>query len=237
MNLHIGTSGWSYPHWRGLFYPEDLPAKDWFGYYGRQFCTVEINMTFYRYPNPETLKGWMEKAPPGFTFGFKANRRITHIKRIKDVGPELRYFYILADNLKKKLGCILFQLPPSIRLDLPLLRDFIETLSPDYKNVIEFRHVSWFDEKTYDLLRERGVIFCNASSAKVPHTAIKTADTVYFRFHGLTGGYMYRYTDEELAEWADRIRKTEAAEAFAYFNNDYEARAVENARTLARLLE
>jgi len=236
MILHIGTSGWSYPGWRGLFYPEEMPSKDWFDFYARTFSTVEINMTFYRLPRPETLIGWREKAPSKFAFTLKANRRITHLKRLKNVQAELRYFYILADSLKEKLGCILYQLPPAIHLDLPLLEDFAESLSPDYKNVIEFRHESWFDEKTYETLRERGVIFCNVSSSKVPHTAVRTAETAYFRFHGLTGGYTYRYSDAELEEWAEKIRRTGAAEVYVYFNNDYEARAVENAKALAGLL-
>lgn len=236
MIYHIGTSGWSYPGWRELFYPEELPSNDWLSYYAGHFSTVEINMTFYRFPRPETLKGWLEKTPPHFTFTLKANRQITHLKKIKNVQNEVRYFYILANSLKDKLGCLLFQLPPSIHLDLPLLEDFLATLSPEFKNVIEFRHESWYEEKVYEILRTQKAIFCTVSSAQVPSTPIVTAETAYFRFHGLTGGYRHNYSDDDLKEWAERIKKLSPKECFIYFNNDYQAHAVENAKTLEKML-
>jgi len=236
MIFHIGTSGWSYPGWRELFYPEELPSKDWLSYYAGHFSTVEINMTFYRFPRPETLKGWLEKTPPHFTFTLKANRQITHLKKIKNVQNEVRYFYILANSLREKLGCLLFQLPPSIHLDLPLLKDFLATLSPEFKNVIEFRHESCYEEKVYEILRTQKAIFCTVSSAQVPSTPIVTAETVYFRFHGLTRGYRHNYSDDELKEWAERIKKLSPKECFIYFNNDYQAHAVENAKTLEKML-
>ena len=233
---HIGTSGWSYPGWVSLFYPEDLSSKDWLGFYSQHFATVEINMTFYRFPKPETLRGWLYKTPPDFTFTLKANRQITHLKKIRNVQHEVRYFYILANSLKEKLGCILFQLPPSIHFDLPLLEDFLSSLSPDYKNVIEFRHESWYQQAVYDLLRSAKVAFCIVSSAKVPGTMIETADTAYVRFHGLTGEHRHNYSDDELKEWAEKIKMIQARECFIYFNNDYQAYAVTNAKTLEPLL-
>ncbi len=236
MTIHLGTSGWSYPGWSSLFYPEDLSSKDWLDFYSRHFATVEINMTFYRFPKPETLRGWMDKTPPHFVFTLKANRQITHLKKIKDVYHEVRYFYILANSLKEKLGCILFQLPPSIRFDLPLLEGFLATLSPEYKNVIEFRHESWYQDKVYELLRSHKVTFCVVSSAKVPRTVVETADTAYFRFHGLTGEHRHNYSDDELKEWAEAIKTVQAKECFIYFNNDYRAYAVENAKVLENLL-
>lgn len=236
MIYHLGTSGWSYPGWSGLFYPEDLSSKDWLNFYSQNFSTVEINMTFYRFPKPETLRGWLDKTPPHFLFTLKANRQITHLKKIKDVHHEVRYFYILANSLKEKLGCILFQLPPSIRFDLPLLKDFLATLSPEYKNVIEFRHESWYDGNVYELLRARKVAFCTVSSAKVPGTVIETADTAYVRFHGLTGEHRHNYTDDELKEWAEKIKMIQARECFIYFNNDYQAYAVTNAKALENML-
>ncbi len=236
MTIHLGTSGWSYPGWSSLFYPEDLSSKDWLDFYSRHFATVEINMTFYRFPKPETLRGWMDKTPPHFVFTLKANRQITHLKKIKDVYHEVRYFYILANSLKEKLGCILFQLPPSIRFDLPLLEGFLATLSPEYKNVIEFRHESWYQDKVYELLRSHKVSFCVVSSAKVPRTVVETADTAYFRFHGLTGEHKHNYSNDELKEWAEAIKTVQAKECFIYFNNDYRAYAVENAKVLENLL-
>jgi len=237
MTYHLGTSGWSYAHWRPKFYPPGLASKDWLAFYARSFATVEVNMTFYRFPKPETLRAWMEKTPPGFTFTLKANRQITHTKKLRNAAAEVRYFYILADSLKDKLGCILFQLRPSIKLDLNLLAEFLTTLSADYKNVIEFRDESWYDERAYDMLRQVGVGLCTVSSGKVPHEVMETAPFAYFRFHGLTGAHRYRYTDEEIAEWAARIKGLKTSrECFAYFNNDYQAYAIENCLKLAALL-
>lgn len=236
MIFYLGTSGWSYSGWKDRFYPESIPQKQWLPYYAEHFNTVEINMTFYRFPKAETLRAWQEKVPQDFKFTLKANRQITHLKRIKGVKSEVRYFYILADSLGDKLGCILFQLPPSLTLDLRLLEEFLQNLSPRYKNVIEFRHESWYTEEVYELMKAHRVIFCVVSSTKVPRTAVKTAETCYFRFHGLTGGYRYSYSQEELESWADVIQKTEAAECYVYFNNDYRAHAVHNCKTLSQIL-
>ncbi len=237
MILHLGTSGWSYPDWRGRFYPEDIPQREWLPFYTQHFNTVEINMTFYRFPKPETLRGWLEKSPAHFSFTLKANRQITHLKKIKGVKSQVRYFYILADTLREKLGCILFQLPPSLTLDLSLLEDFLATLSPHYKNVIEFRHESWYTEEAYKLLQSHNVTFCVVSSKQVPKTVVETSETSYFRFHGLTGGHTYNYPDEELKEWAEAIKGTRSKERFVYFNNDYRAYAVSNCKKLSQLLQ
>ena len=237
MIYHLGTSGWSYAGWKGRFYPDELSQKEWFPYYVQHFNTVEINMTFYRFPKPETLRGWLGKVPEQFKFTLKANRQITHYKKIKGVKSDVRYFYILADNLREKLGCILFQLPPSLSLDLDLLEEFLSDLSAEYKNVIEFRHESWYTKKVFDLLKSHKVIFCVVSSKKVPSTIVETNETCYFRFHGLTGGYRYSYTYEELKEWAGEIKKTKAKECYIYFNNDYQAYAVANSKKLGEFLQ
>ncbi len=233
---YFGTSGWSYPGWKGRFYPPGLPAGEWLSFYAQTFATVEINMTFYRFPKPEMLRRWVEITPPSFRFTLKANRQITHLKKLKNVRSEVRYFYILADSLRERLGCILFQLPPSITLDLNLLGEFLKTLSPGYRNVIEFRHESWYDERVYELLRIQAVTFCTVSSAKVPKTSPETAPVAYVRFHGLTGGHRHNYSDGELEEWAGIIRKMKAEEAYIYFNNDYQAFAVHNCLKLKKLL-
>jgi uncharacterized protein YecE (DUF72 family) len=234
---HLGTSGWSYPGWKEKFYPADLSSHEWLPFYAQHFATVEINMTFYRFPKPDTLRSWLERTPPHFSFTLKANRQITHLKKLRNVKSEVRYFYILADSLREKLGCILFQLPPSITLNLELLEDFLLTLSPEYKNVIEFRHESWYDEKVYELLRAHAVTFCTVSSAKVPKAAVETSSIAYVRFHGLTGGYRHNYSDEELEEWAATIRMIKAEECYIYFNNDYEAYAVGNCLRLGEYLQ
>jgi uncharacterized protein YecE (DUF72 family) len=237
MICHIGTSGWSYPWWREKFYPSGLAQGDWLEFYARQFRTVEINMTFYRFPKPETLEAWKARTPQHFLFTLKANRRITHTKKLKNVKSEVRYFDILADSLGDNLGCLLFQLPPSLTKDLPLLEAFVSDLSPGYRNVIEFRHESWYAEEVFDILRPRNVVFCIVSSAKVPRSAVVTADTAYVRFHGLTGGHRYEYSEEELRQWAGEIKTLAAKECYIYFNNDYEAFAVSNALRLGELLK
>ncbi len=193
-------------------------------------------MTYYRYPKPETLQGWLDKTPPDFTFTLKANRQITHYKKLHNVKSDLRYFYILADTLQDKLGCILFQLPPSLALDLNLLKDFLSHLSSNHKNVIEFRHESWYTEKVYSLLRSHKVIFCVVSSPQLPEHIVETAAVSYFRFHGRIGWYKYNYTDDELKEWAEALKKIKAKEVFIYFNNDYHAYAVGNCKTLREFL-
>lgn len=233
---HLGTSGWSYPGWKGRFYPPDLPRSEWLSFYAGHFSTVEINMTFYRFPRPETLQAWLEKSPPHFTFTLKANRQITHRKKLRNVKSEVRYFTILAESLGEKLGCLLFQLPPSIEKDLELLEEFLQTLSPQHKNVIEFRHESWYNEAVVEKLQARGVTFCTVSSAQVPDTLIEPSNVAYFRFHGLTGGYRHRYSDEDLAHWAEKISGAKAEERYVYFNNDYQAHAVDNCLKLAELV-
>ena len=237
MTYLLGTSGWSYPEWKGRFYPEDLPQRKWLPFYAGHFTTVEINMTFYRFPKPETLKGWLDKTPSNFSFTLKANRQITHYKKLQDVKGDLRYFYLLADSLQERLGCILFQLPPSLTKNLDLFQDFLSHLSPNHKNVIEFRHESWFSEDVYSLLRSHNVIFCVVSSPELPDHIVETAETSYFRFHGRIGWYKYNYTDEELKDWAEAIQKTKSKDCFIYFNNDYHAYAVANCKKLGEYLQ
>ena len=237
MTYLLGTSGWSYPDWKGRFYPEDLSQRKWLPFYAEHFNTVEINMTFYRFPKPETLKGWLDKTPSNFTFTLKANRQITHYKKLQDVKGDLRYFYLLADSLQERLGCILFQLPPSLTKNMDLLQGFLSHLSPNHKNVIEFRHESWFSEDVYSLLRSHKVTFCVVSSPELPDHIVETAEASYFRFHGRIGWYKYNYTDEELKEWAEAIKKTKSKECFIYFNNDYRAYAVANCKRLGEYLQ
>ncbi|NPV83912.1 MAG: DUF72 domain-containing protein [Candidatus Aminicenantes bacterium] len=236
MKIHVGTSGWSYPGWRSRFYPPEIKPPDWLEYYAGHFDTVEINMTFYRSPRPETLHGWAERTPADFLFTLKANRQITHLKKLQKVEHDLEHLAFLARQLRGKIGCLLYQLPPSLSKDLELLGSFLKMLPMGFRQVIEFRHPSWYDPAVYELMSASGAIFCVVSSSRVPPEAVVTAPVAYFRFHGLTGGYRYRYSDEELKKWAETISQCGAAEAFIYFNNDYQAHAVSNARKLRELL-
>src|SRR5512135_2333137 len=234
---HLGTSGWSYPGWRGVFYPPDLPAKTWLEFYAARFPTVEINMTFYRLPTPALLKGWFDRTPPGFRFTLKAFRLITHLKKLRGVEEDLARFYGLAETLEKKLGCVLFQLPPSLGLDLDLLASFLAALSAGHRNVIEFRHPSWYDERVFELMRRRRTAFCIVPSGRVPSTPVETADVAYVRFHGPSGRYDSSYSDAELAGWAETIRHLRASDRFVYFNNDFRGYAVSDCSRLRDLLE
>ncbi len=234
--IYLGTSGWSYPGWKGVFYPPDLASKHWLEFYAERFPTVEINMTFYRLPTPGMLKGWCERTPPRFRFTLKAFRLITHLKKLRHVTGDVRDFNKLADGLGEKLGCILFQLPPSVTVDLELLAEFLRTLSAGHRNVIEFRHPSWYDERVFEILRKRRTALCIVPSGRVPSTPVETSELAYIRFHGPGGNYASSYSDAELAEWAASIGRVKAAECFVYFNNDYQGYAVANCFRLTEML-
>ncbi len=236
--FYIGCSGWSYNSWVGRFYPPELKKKEWLEYYAQHFDTVEINMSFYRFPARKTLTAWYNKTPRGFLFTLKANRMITHVKKLKGTEKSLGLFYSLADELKDKLACILFQIPPSLTKDkhIKTLEGFLKSLSPDHRNVIEFRHKSWFCKEVYDLLSSDKAIFCIVSAPKLPSDAVVTGKFAYVRFHGVDSWYDYHYSKEELRKWAEEIKKLKV-ETFAYFNNDWYAYAPNNALDLGRMLK
>lgn len=236
MKIYIGTSGWSYPGWRTRFYPPELKSQNWLEFYSRYFDTVEINMTFYRSPRPETLRSWAKKTPNNFKFSLKASRQITHIKKLHKVEHDLEHFAFLARQLGKKCGCLLYQLPPSLTKNLDLLESFLKVLPAGFNHVVEFRHPSWYTPEVYHLMSNQKAIFCVVSSTRVPSEVVVTSEMAYFRFHGITGGYRYRYSDEELKKWAETISRTKAKEVYIYFNNDYQAHAVFNAQTLKKFL-
>jgi uncharacterized protein YecE (DUF72 family) len=234
--VFLGTSGWSYPGWRGVFYPPGLPSKKWLEFYASQFPTVEINMTFYRLPTVAMLEGWSARTPRGFCFTLKAFRLITHLKKIRDVAEDVGRFYGLAEVLGPKLGCILFQLPPFLTLDLDLFSGFLGVLSASHRNVIEFRHPSWYDERVFDLMRKRRIALCIVPSGQVPSTPVETSSVAYIRFHGPSGRYDTSYSDAELAAWAETIRRRRASACFVYFNNDFHGFAVQDCRRLGEML-
>ena len=159
VDIRIGTSGWYYDHWKELFYPAGLAKRKWFEYYAQFFNTVEVNNTFYHLPKESTIKRWHEIAPRGFLYAVKANRYITHIKKLKDVAEPLERFFERVDLLKGKLGPILYQLPPSLHKDLDLLASFVKLLPKRKIAVFEFRHQSWYENDTFELLEKLGVGF------------------------------------------------------------------------------
>jgi len=193
-------------------------------------------MTFYRSPKPETLKTWARKTQDNFKFSLKASRQITHLKKLKKVEHDLEHLAFLSRQLGEKIGCLLYQLPPSLTRDLSLLESFLKSLPPGFKHVIEFRHPSWYSPEVYHLMSTYKAIFCVVSSTRVPSDVVITSEVGYFRFHGITGGYRYRYSDNELKRWVEAISRSVVQECFIYFNNDYQANAVFNALTLNKLL-
>ena len=233
-DIRIGTSGWHYNHWKELFYPPGLPKNKWFEHYAQHFDTVEINNTFYQLPKEVSLQRWHKQAPKNFLYAVKANRYITHIKRLKDTSEEVERFFDRIGLLKSRLGPILYQLPPSLRKDLDLLETFIKLLPRKLPAVFEFRHNSWFSEDAFKLLNKYNAGFCvhDLSGKQTPR--VVTADIIYVRFHGPTGKYEGDYSKSMLQSWAKWLKDQakEVRSIYAYFNNDIGGHAITNAKQL-----
>jgi uncharacterized protein YecE (DUF72 family) len=233
----FGCSGFYYNHWRGLFYPENLPKIKWLQFYAEHFKTLEINNTFYRYPTEKLLKGWYQKTPRDFRFTLKANRAITHTRKFNNTEQLTENFYKLAHLLGDKLSCVLFQLPPSIHKNMDLLEKIASQVDPKVTNVVEFRHHSWWESEVTDFLAQKRLVFCSVSSSELPETLVKTAPDIYVRFHGKDGMYQGFYSEEQLKEWTEKIKRQNPQRVFCYFNNDINANAVKNCFMLKKFLE
>jgi uncharacterized protein YecE (DUF72 family) len=235
--IRVGTSGWVYKHWKDAYYPPKLPAARWFSYYAAEFRTVEINNSFYRLPLPETFRKWRDQAPPGFLYAVKGNRFITHIKKLKDPKEPLRRFLTAARELGPALGPILFQLPPSWRLDLERLRAFIGHLPDDLRFVFEFRDPSWIHDDVRRLLDETGMGYCMHDMKGHPWPDWVTGPLAYVRFHGPSEKkYAGDYPTSTLRRWAERLARIDR-DVYAYFNNDVDGHALKNARELIAALD
>jgi uncharacterized protein YecE (DUF72 family) len=236
--LHIGCSGWFYWHWRGVFYPSDMPTKGWFEHYASRFRTVELNAPFYSWPTVAGVQGWLRQAGRRrFVYTVKACELITHVKRFEGTETLICDFGYIADLLGRHMGCFLFQLPPSFQYTPERLAAIVGQLDHSRRNVVEFRHASWWNDTVFEAFREKGTIFCACSGPRLPSDLVKTADDIYVRFHGPTQWYRHDYSKDELADWAERIQASGAKRVWAYFNNDVGGHAVKNARALARLLK
>ena len=234
--IHIGTSGWSYKHWRGTFYPENIKVKDHFRYYREHFNTVEINNTFYRLPKKETFMQWKTQVAEDFVFIIKASRYITHMKKLHDPEESTSLFLDHARLLGKKLGAILFQLPPSLKADVGLLEKFIAQLPEVHRYVFEFRHPSWYDDAVYDLLNKYNCAFCIYELDGHQSPVVATADFVYVRLHGPGRKYQGSYSDAALQSWAALCKGwAKSKDVFVYFDNDEKGYAAFNALKLKEL--
>jgi uncharacterized protein YecE (DUF72 family) len=201
--LYAGTSGFAYPAWKPGFYPAKTPANQFLKHYAARLNCVEINYTFRRLPSASTLQNWVEQTPAGFVFAVKANMRITHILRLKNAGDATELFLKMIDPLRssRRLGPILFQLPPAVKCDLALLRDYLALLPGDLRYAFEFRHKSWLSEEVYEALRERNVSLCVAESERLEVPEVITADFVYYRLR------KPEYTAEDVAAFAARSKE------------------------------
>ena len=227
-----GTSGFAFAEWRGGFYPEGLKQDRMLAFYAEHLPTVEINVSFYRMPTPKMLEDWKAQTPAGFLFSLKAHRRITHVKRLKDVDDEVRWLHERVGELGDRLGPVLFQLPPSLRADLALLENFLATLRPLPYVAMEFRHATWHQDAVYDLLRRHRVALCIAEDENACEPLVHTAPFGYYRLHRL------QYADNQIASWADHLRShPEIRPAFCYFTHETGAEAITYARRLTELVE
>ncbi len=237
----VGTSGWSYDHWIGRFYPEDLGRGEWLEYYTRRFDSVELNASFYRLPSKKTFRNWGERTPPGFTFAVKMSRYVTHVKKLLDPGESLRIFFDAVGGMGGKCGVVLIQLPPSLKFDFDRVDRFLRELRGGYggyRFALECRNQSWFNEGVYNLVRNYGVAFCISDTPCYPYAEEITADFVYIRLHGHEQLYASRYSDQQLLDWGGKIREwnDHALDVYVYFDNDANAYAVENALKLREIL-
>ncbi|MCD6129486.1 MAG: DUF72 domain-containing protein [Deltaproteobacteria bacterium] len=236
--LYIGTSGFFYKGWRGIFYPSKLETYEWLPYYAGIFNTVELNSTFYHLPKAKTVKGWIQRVPDGFVYSAKIYREITHQRLLKNTEKGVYLFLHILKPLGQKLGVFLFQLPPNIRFNKSLLLDFCKALPGHYRFSIEFRDKSWFTEETYNILCKYNVAFCISHMKKIETIYWITADFVYIRLHGPQKMYASSYSDDELYSWTLFVKKqlNKEKDVYVYFNNDFRGYAPKNALKLREFL-
>jgi uncharacterized protein YecE (DUF72 family) len=234
--IYIGCSGWSYKDWINIFYPKELPSKDYLSYYSRFFNTVEVNNTFYKFPTEKVVKSWFAQSPKKFKYSLKASRYITHVKYFENVKEPLKRLYGLSDVLGEKMGCFLFQFPKSISFSLETLENLIAQLDSTYLNIVEFRHEGWWNPQVIQAFKAANIGFCTVSGFGLPEDLVIINKSAYLRFHG-DPAYSSLYSYQVLSEWAQRIKSTALDEVWIYFNNDQNAYAVRNALELKKLLE
>ena len=237
MRVLVGTSGWQYAHWKERFYPKGLPQREWLPYFAERFPTVEINNTFYMLPKPETFSTWRQRAPDDFIYVVKASRYLTHIRRLRDCREPLSRFWTNTRRLGKKLGPVLFQLPPNFEADLERLEAFLRLLPKTMRPAFEFRHPSWETKEVYDALDRRGCSLVIADRAGQSTAQVVTGGWTYVRFHWGRKTEDPGYSKRDLTKYADLLAGMDAEEAWVFFNNDPMGAAIRDAYTFTELLE
>jgi uncharacterized protein YecE (DUF72 family) len=234
----IGCSGFHYKHWRGKFYPEKLAQNKWFNFYCEHFNTLELNVTFYRFPRLSFLETWYDKSPDKFEFAVKAPRVITHYKKFLDTERLIGDFYgTVSEGLKDKLGCILFQLPPRSSYTPERLQKIIVSLDTSFNNVLEFRHESWWNAEVYNELAKHKITFCGMSHPLLPNDIIENTSVLYYRMHGVPDLYRSPYKKSTLKKMIKEIEASgKTKKAFIYFNNDIDASAIKNAEGMIEMV-
>ena len=238
--IRIGTSGYHYKHWLGRYYPEGMKPGEMLKHYLRDFDTVELNNTFYQLPNESTFDAWRTNTPHDFLFAVKGSRFITHMIKLKDAQRGLTNFMPRAERLRGKLGPILWQLPPGWKVNVERLEEFLSLLPKEHRYTFELRNETWMTDAVLEVLKKYNAAFCIYELAGYHSPIELTADWTYIRLHGPTSfKYQGSYSDEQLAEWADRIRtwSKKLKAIYVYFDNDDSAYAVYNAITLKKMVD
>ncbi|MBA3815524.1 MAG: DUF72 domain-containing protein [Parachlamydiaceae bacterium] len=234
--VYVGTSGFSYSHWKENFYPKGLPTKKWLEYYSREFSTVELNTTFYHLPLISTVNNWQKQVSDNFIYAVKASRYMTHQKRLLDCKASVDLFYDRMKLFKTKAGPILFQLPPSFKMDKERLIEFIKNLKKSHDHVFEFRHESWYVSEIYEILEKNKLALCITDlNGKLSPEEI-TSNFTYLRLHGPKKAYQGSY-GSKLKDWKSKIEKwSTKISVYCYFDNDEKGYAIQDAKTLKDML-
>lgn len=235
---HIGCSGFSYKEWKEEFYPKGLAQSKWFSYYTQHFDTLELNVTFYRFPTVNSLKSWYDKAPGHFSFSAKVPRSITHFKKFEGTERMINDFYgLLKEGLKEKLACVLTQLPPTLIYSKEKLEKIISQMDPAFTNVIEFRHESWWKKNVQTTLKKHNISFCGVSFPKISFDdAVMNTATCYYRFHGVPKLFYSEYDEAFIEKIHNQIAQNKKVKtAYIYFNNTASLAALHNSKYLQKL--
>jgi uncharacterized protein YecE (DUF72 family) len=236
---YIGCSGFAYKEWKEIFYPSKLPQKDWFSFYAQHFNSLELNVSFYRFPTLKAMQGWYDQAPDNFVFSVKVHRSVTHFKKLNDVTTVLEDFYgLVKEGIKEKLACVLFQMPPKFAYSPEQLQKLISAADPNFHNVVEFRDESWWRKDVQDELRKNSIGFCGVSFPKIVYDdAVVNGPLAYYRFHGVPKLFYSEYEESFLEKIFNQVNSAEGVEsAYLYFNNTASVAALKNARFMQSLL-